>query len=311
MVSKRLAASLSILLATAALSPLPSMAQAVPDHTGWVTDQTGDLTDDQVLALDAKLGGLQDSIPGHPQVAELIVPSLPSDTSIKDFATRTFQTWGVGQRGLNNGVLLVLAMKERQDYIERGTGLGRVLPDAKIRAILDDMQSDLRSGNLYGGLGLAADEIGANLQAHALLVSALKLVALLAVAGALGSVPVVLLWRKRRRRLEWEEQRTAQREARTIGLYRYRPEHDKRAAGRPASQSRPAYRPASTVSSRSPASSYNPVLMPVIIDTSPSSPAPPSPAPDTSSTWSGGGGFDSGGGSFGGGDAGGGAGGSW
>lgn len=71
------------------------------------------------------------------QIVVVTVPSLEGD-SLEDYATELFRDFGIGDKTKNNGLLLLLALKERQFRVEVGYGLEGILPDAKTGRIQDE-----------------------------------------------------------------------------------------------------------------------------------------------------------------------------
>jgi uncharacterized protein len=71
------------------------------------------------------------------QIAVLTVPELGGE-AIEPFALRVAERAQLGQRGLDNGMLLVVAAKERRARIEVGYGLEGVVPDAVGKRVLED-----------------------------------------------------------------------------------------------------------------------------------------------------------------------------
>lgn len=71
------------------------------------------------------------------QIAVLTVESI-GERSIEEYAVEALRQYGVGSSESNNGILLVLAMNEREVWIEVGYGLEGRLPDGKVGRILDD-----------------------------------------------------------------------------------------------------------------------------------------------------------------------------
>lgn len=72
------------------------------------------------------------------------------DYSIEDYATRLYETWGIGKKGEDKGVLILNAIQDRQVRIETGYGVEGILPDGKTGQIIDDyMIPHLKQGN-YG-----------------------------------------------------------------------------------------------------------------------------------------------------------------
>lgn len=70
------------------------------------------------------------------QIAVVTIASLEGE-SIEDYSLALFRTWGIGDRKLNNGVLILLAVEEKKSRIEVGYGLEGALPDAKTGRIQD------------------------------------------------------------------------------------------------------------------------------------------------------------------------------
>jgi uncharacterized protein len=72
------------------------------------------------------------------EIAVVLLPSIDDEVP-KDFATALFNRWGVGQEGKDNGVLVLHVLDQRRVEIEVGYGLEDVLPDARCKAIIDDV----------------------------------------------------------------------------------------------------------------------------------------------------------------------------
>ena len=112
--------------------------------------------------IEAKLADLEQRTGA--QVAVLTVDSLEGD-SIEDYAVRVFQTWKLGRKGVDDGVLFVVARQERRMRIEVGYGLEDRLTDARSRQILDDIvRPHFRAGNFAAGIEAGVDAIVAAIQ---------------------------------------------------------------------------------------------------------------------------------------------------
>jgi uncharacterized protein len=145
------------LLAILALvaSPL-AYAIDVPFLTGRVVDNAEILKPDTRAKLAQDLKALEDSTT-H-QVAVLTVPTLGGE-SVEDFAVRAFQAWKLGQKGKDNGVLVVVVPQDRRMRIEVGYGLEGTLTDAQAaRIIRDRMTPAFKAGDYDRGVaeGVAA-----------------------------------------------------------------------------------------------------------------------------------------------------------
>jgi uncharacterized protein len=92
------------------------------------------------------------------QIVVLTVPTIGGD-SIEEYAGRVFAEWKLGQKGKDNGVLVVVAPKDRKMRIEVGYGLEGTLTDAMAsRIIRNEMTPQFKSSNFDGGIesGVAA-----------------------------------------------------------------------------------------------------------------------------------------------------------
>jgi uncharacterized protein len=102
------------------------------------------------------------------QIAVLTVPSLEGE-SLEDFSMRVAKTWKLGQKGKDNGVLLLIARDDRKMRLEVGYGLEGTLTDALCRRILDGaIRPRLRGGDYGGGVESGADAVIAALSGQAI-----------------------------------------------------------------------------------------------------------------------------------------------
>ena len=86
------------------------------------------------------------------QVAVLTVPTTGGEP-IEAFALRVVESWKLGQRGLDNGLLLVVAAQDRRARVEVGYGLEGAVPDAVAKRVLEDvMFPRFRAGDPAGGI---------------------------------------------------------------------------------------------------------------------------------------------------------------
>lgn len=83
------------------------------------------------------------------QVAVVTVRSLEG-VPAAEFANKLFERWGVGYKGEDRGVLVLLAIEDRKYWTEVGYGLEPILPDGKVGEFGREMVPHLRAGN-YGG----------------------------------------------------------------------------------------------------------------------------------------------------------------
>jgi uncharacterized protein len=130
---------------------------AKPNPATLVTDMAGVLTPEQKQALENKLVAIDDS--SSNQIAVVIIPSLDGYPK-EEYATKLFRDWGIGNKKTNNGVLLLIAVNDRQIRIEVGYGLEGAIPDITALNIIDnDIKPAFKAGNYYEGIDQATDNI--------------------------------------------------------------------------------------------------------------------------------------------------------
>jgi uncharacterized protein len=90
------------------------------------------------------------------ELAFVTVQSLQGEP-IENVANDLFHAWGIGQKGEDNGALVLLSIGDHKSRLEVGGGLGEAVPDGMAGLLLDDMRPALRQ-NQYGPALLAAAE---------------------------------------------------------------------------------------------------------------------------------------------------------
>ena len=101
------------------------------------------------------------------QMAIAIFRSLEGE-NLEDVASRLFQRWRLGRKGLDNGVLLVMFVKDRKLRIEVGYGLEATIPDAVAgRIIREAVVPRFREQRWAAGLEAAADAVYARIASPA------------------------------------------------------------------------------------------------------------------------------------------------
>ena len=128
----------------------PAFSLDVPPLTGRVVDLAHVLPNSTVESLMTQLAAHEAR--SSNQVAVLIIPSL-EDESLEEFSHRVATTWKLGQKGTDNGVLLLVAIQERKVRIEVGYGLEGVLTDARSAQIVrNEIVPRFRNGDIAGGM---------------------------------------------------------------------------------------------------------------------------------------------------------------
>jgi len=122
-----------------------------------VNDLADLLSPAQSAALEERLAAFEQET-SH-QIVLLTVPSLEGDT-IEDFAIRVEDSWKIGQKGLDNGILFVIARDDRRARFEVGHGLEGAVPDVIASRILRDRVFPLfRAGRVPEGVDAGIDGI--------------------------------------------------------------------------------------------------------------------------------------------------------
>ncbi|MBC7793220.1 MAG: TPM domain-containing protein [Clostridia bacterium] len=141
--------ALALLLALGALP--------VPAFTGHVVDQAGLLEPSDRSRLEAKLTAFERD--SGAQFALLVVPSLESEV-LEDYAVHVFDTWGIGRKGKDDGLLMLIVAGERQVRIEVGDGLEGNITDAlSSRVIRNVIAPAFREKDYVGGVDRALDAL--------------------------------------------------------------------------------------------------------------------------------------------------------
>jgi uncharacterized protein len=100
--------------------------------------------------IEAYLQKVQDSL--QVQFAVVTVPTVEPLT-IEEYAVRLFETWGIGGAARDEGLLLLLAVQDRQVRFEVGYGLEGALPDARVGTIIRrTMTPRFQAGDFAGGV---------------------------------------------------------------------------------------------------------------------------------------------------------------
>lgn len=138
-----------LLLTGALLLGTPALAYTSPGSPkGHVNDFAGLLSEGARTTIESELSLFNASTSN--EIAVAIVPNMGGDY-IENYAVRLFEEWGVGKKDRDNGVLLMLAIEEREMRIEVGYGLEGALPDSLAQRILDNEMTPLLQKGDYDG----------------------------------------------------------------------------------------------------------------------------------------------------------------
>jgi uncharacterized protein len=147
----------ALALLTVVLVGVGASALDVPPLRARVNDLAGVLPPEVEQRLELRLGAYEKKT-GH-QLAVLIVDSLDGDP-LEDFTLRVVEAWKLGNKDRDDGVLLLVAIKDRKIRIEVGYGLEGDLPDALAgRIVRDVMAPAFRRGDVAQGVTAAVEAI--------------------------------------------------------------------------------------------------------------------------------------------------------
>jgi uncharacterized protein len=130
------------------LLPFTTTALDVPYLTGRVTDNAQILNDSTRNSLTKRLKAHEDST-GN-QVAVLTLPTLEGE-SIEEYAVKVFDDWKLGQKGKDNGILVLVVPNDRRMRIEVGYGLEGTLPDSMAGSIIRNAMAPRFKNQDYNG----------------------------------------------------------------------------------------------------------------------------------------------------------------
>jgi len=102
---------------------------AVADYRGYVSDYENIYTPDQQVILSNLISNYEKKT--GVEFAILTIPEYESD--ISDYTVQTFKKWGIGKKGINNGLLLVISKNQHKFYACTGYGLEGYLPDGWLK----------------------------------------------------------------------------------------------------------------------------------------------------------------------------------
>ena len=125
-------------------------AQTFPKPVGRINDFAGVLDPAAEQELDALLATLEKDTTS--EIAVVTIDSL-DQIPVEDYANKLFNEWGIGQRGTDNGVLVLVAPTVREMRIEVGYGLEGVLPDGLAgQVIREQFVPAFRDGDYQSGI---------------------------------------------------------------------------------------------------------------------------------------------------------------
>jgi len=137
---------------------------SAPTDGSFLLDQANLLPAQDAEQIRARLHQINAST--RNEIAVLALATLDGQ-SIDDVAYATFNSWGVGKKGLDNGVLLVWSKGDRKIRIETGKGVGGELTDLQTHDIIQKMKPDMRAEKYGSAILVGINEIESTLQSRA------------------------------------------------------------------------------------------------------------------------------------------------
>lgn len=127
---------------------------------GYVSDYAHVLDPGRRAELERYCAGVERSTGA--QLALVTLPTLEGEP-LEDVANALFRKWGIGQKGKNEGLLLLLVTGDRRMRLEVGYGLEPIIPDGNAGSILRTMRPFLREQRYGDALLEAAQGIGSRI----------------------------------------------------------------------------------------------------------------------------------------------------
>jgi uncharacterized protein len=122
-----------------------------------VTDYTNTLSAKDVQRLGNKLAAFNNLTKA--QIAVVVMRSV-GGVDIMQYGRKLANNWGIGQKGKNNGVLVLIALNDKKMAILTGAGLESILPDSVCHNIITtDFIPYFKKGNYFGGLDKGTNDI--------------------------------------------------------------------------------------------------------------------------------------------------------
>jgi uncharacterized protein len=130
---------------------------AVPPLQARVTDLTATLNAGQRATLEQKLKAFEAR--KGAQLAVLLVPTTAPE-AIEQYAIRVVDAWQLGRKGVDDGLLLLIAKDDRKLRIEVGRGLEGVVPDAVAKRVIAEVITPFfKRGDFYGGVEAGVNQL--------------------------------------------------------------------------------------------------------------------------------------------------------
>ena len=139
---------------------LSTFAQSIPDRpipAKLVNDLADVLADSEEYQLESQLRRDMDTT--STQIVVVTIKNIGA-YDISDVALKILRDWGVGQKGKDNGIVILAAMENRKIWISTGYGVEGALPDLLTKRIVDAyIKPNFKKGNYFEGFSSALTAI--------------------------------------------------------------------------------------------------------------------------------------------------------
>lgn len=123
----------------------------LPKPLGLVSDFSSIFTQTEKKELEKILSEFSERTTN--QIAIVTIDNIGPYSNISDYATDLGNYWGIGTVEKDNGLIIVMYMKNREIRISTGKGTEKVLSDKFLKEIIDtDMIPEFKEGNFYKGI---------------------------------------------------------------------------------------------------------------------------------------------------------------
>ncbi|MEI9976852.1 MAG: TPM domain-containing protein [Ignavibacteriota bacterium] len=128
-----------------------------PKPEGYVSDFAHVVDANSISQIEAYAAAVEQATGA--QMSFVTIPSLEGEP-VEDVADTIFRGWGVGEKGKDNGIMLLLSIGDRKSRLEVGYGLEPILPDGLSGSVLRDMRPALRKNDFGDAMAAAARTLG-------------------------------------------------------------------------------------------------------------------------------------------------------
>lgn len=144
-------------LTTLAQKNTRAVKDNLPAPKGYVNDFAHILSIKETSQLSATLAAF-DSLTTNQMAVVTVNSTLP--LSIEVYAKRLFNKWGIGEKNKNNGILFLVAYKDRKVRIATGTGIEAKLTDSLCKEIIDEILiPHFKENEFYEGISIGIEQV--------------------------------------------------------------------------------------------------------------------------------------------------------